>query len=68
MQEDFFGKVFIYKNSLEIFLYNKDSNNRRILRSSFITDFILNKNTFRHHFIEFKNILNLKQFAIIKDE
>lgn len=68
MQKDFIGKVIIYEDSLEIFLYNKESNNRRIFRSIFITDFILNKNSFRHHFIAFEDILNLKQFAIIKDE
>ena len=71
MQEDLSGKVLIYKDFLEIYLYNKDSNNQSgIFRSRLITDFILNKNSFRHHFIEFKNILNLnlKQFAIIRDE
>lgn len=69
MRKDCSGKVFIYKDFLEIFLYNKDSNNQsKVFRSILITDFILNKNSFRHHFISFKDILNLKQFAIIKDE
>lgn len=70
MQEDLSVKVFIYEDSLEIFLYNKDSLNRTgIFRSNLITDFILHKNSFRHHFIAFEDILNLKQFAVvIKDE
>jgi hypothetical protein len=69
MQKDLSGKVFIYKDFLEIYLYNKDYNNQNeIFRCILIMDFISDKNSFRNHFIEFKNILNLKQFAIIKDE
>lgn len=69
IQEDFLGKVIIYEDSFEIFLYNKESNDQsRVVRSIFITDFILNKNSFRHHFVALEDILNLKQFAVIKDE
>lgn len=70
MQKDLSGKVFIYEDSLEVFLYDKDSNNQSgIFRSFLITDFILHKNSFRHHFIAFEDILNLKQFTVkIKDE
>jgi hypothetical protein len=71
MRKDLSGKIVIYEDSFEVYLYNKDSNNQNeIFRSIFITDFILNKNSFRHHFVDLEDIdiLNLKQFAVIKDE
>ena len=70
MRKDCSGNVLIHEDSMEIVLYNKNCNNRTgIFRSFLITDFILHKNSFRHHFIAFEDILNLKQFAVvIKDE
>ena len=65
MQEISLGKIIIYKNCLEIFLYNKDPNNRsKFLPSILSTDLFFSKFSFRRHVIEFKDILNLKQLTV----
>lgn len=67
MQENSLGKIIIYKNCLEIFLYYKDSNNQsKFLPSILSTDLFFNKYSFRRHVIEFKDILNLKQLTVKK--
>jgi hypothetical protein len=69
MQEDFIGKVFVYKDLLEMFLAENPSNPDLI---SGVIRVFLSKNcscsehNFSHVFLYLNDILNLKEFRIFK--
>lgn len=69
MQKDFFGKIFIYKDLLEMFLIENSSNPDLI--SGVIRCFIskncsCSEHDFSHVFLYLNDILNLKEFRIFK--